>query len=126
MTIMRLIPILCFLTSFLLPSEALPQKLSDQRIRKIPNDKQSIYFEKGIFHNGKGVMSTPTTLKMMRHSITSASGEEARERLVFVFSTEAVPRTYGYFSGKKLYLDFLTQLLEVTFNFLQKQNLPNQ
>jgi hypothetical protein len=79
------------------------QDLMVERIRKISGTKKSLYFDKGIFHNG-----SPTgkaVLKKIRHSYVKRNGYE---RLVFDFSSDKLPRVYGHISGKekKLYLDF--------------------
>lgn len=79
------------------------QDLMSERIRKITGRKKSIYFNKGIFHNGGA--KSKSLLKAVRHSYTARLGYE---RIVFDFSTKQVPQIYGNISEreKKLYLDF--------------------
>jgi hypothetical protein len=89
------------------------QNLLDERIRRVSARKRSIYLESGIFHNGGPKRSSK--LKAIRHSF---SGKKGYERLVFDFTTENLPRIYGYISGnnKKLYLDLFTTDLPDALN----------
>ncbi len=89
------------------------QDLLKERIRKLSNNKTSIYIEKGIFHNG-GV-KTQSTLKSLRQSYNSKQGFE---RIVMDFSTNDVPRVYGHVSSndKKLYIDIFETSLAKEFN----------
>jgi hypothetical protein len=95
--------VLVFLNSF---SQA--QNLHDEKIRKITSRKRSIYFDKGIFHNGG--LKRKSQLKAVRHSFVEKRGYE---RLVFDFKTSKVPRVYGNVSmkNKKLYFDFFNTKL---------------
>ena len=79
------------------------QNLRNQRIRKISNKKQSIYFESGIFHNG--AVKQVSRLKAIRHSFSKA---KKYERVVFDFTTKNIPKLYGHISvlDRKIYLDF--------------------
>ncbi len=78
------------------------QNLMEERIRKIGGAKKGVYFEKGIFHNGKTFKET--NLKAIRHSYSSKTSSE---RVVLDFETNQVPRIYGYMTGaqKRIYLD---------------------
>lgn len=89
-------------------SSLLAQNLMTERIRKITPRKKSVYFSKGIFHNG-GVKG-PAILKAVRHSYTERTGYE---RIVFDFDSKEVPQIYGNISSKenKLYLDFFKSSL---------------
>lgn len=85
------------------------QDLMVERIRKISSTKKSVYFDKGIFHNG-----SPTgkaVLKKVRHSFVKRNGYE---RIVFDFSSNKLPRIYGHVAKgeKKLYLDFFKTNLD--------------
>lgn len=104
-----------FFLSFiaLFASSAFSQNLLEERIRRVSARKRSIYLESGIFHNG-GPKRT-SKLKAIRHSFSSKRGYE---RLVFDFTTEELPRIYGYISGnnKKLYLDLFTTDLPDALN----------
>ncbi len=84
------------------------QNLHHEKIRKITSRKRSIYFDKGIFHNGG--LRRKSQLKAVRHSYVSKRGYE---RLVFDFKTAKVPRIYGNVSMKenKLYFDFFNTSL---------------
>jgi hypothetical protein len=79
------------------------QNLLEERIRKIPDRKKSIYFDKGIFHNGGPKVASK--LKAIRHSYSERQGYE---RLVFDFESDQLPRIYGAVAGdeRKIYLDF--------------------
>lgn len=78
------------------------QDLLKERIRKLSNNKTSIYIEKGVFHNG-GV-KIASSLNSLRQSYNDKQGFE---RIVIDFSTNQVPKVYGYVSSeeKKLYID---------------------
>jgi len=95
--------ILCTLTLLLVSSFSYGQNLHDEKIRKITSRKRSIYFDKGIFHNGG--LKRRSELKAVRHSYVKKRGYE---RVVFDFKTAKVPRIYGTVSmkEKKLYFDF--------------------
>ena len=90
-----------FLSIFCLTS-SYAQDLFKERIRKLSNNKTSIYIEKGIFHNG-GVKIT-SSLKSLRQSYNPKQGFE---RIVIDFSTNQIPKIYGHISSdeKKMYLD---------------------
>ena len=79
------------------------QDLMKERIRKLSNNKTSIYIEKGIFHNG-GVKQE-SVLKSIRQSYNPKQGFG---RIVIDFSTNQIPKVYGHISSqdKKLYIDF--------------------
>ena len=105
---MRLFFKLLFIAVIILP-ESYAQNLLDERIRRLPARKKSIYLESGIFHNGG--LKHKSSLKSVRHHYSTQNGYE---RVVFDFATKKVPRVYGYIStnDRKLYLDlFDTQLL---------------
>ena len=87
----------------LLSFQIFSQDLMVERIRKISGNKKSLYFNKGIFHNG--APTGKATLKKVRHSYVKRNGYE---RIVFDFSSNKIPRIYGHISykEKKLYLDF--------------------
>lgn len=99
-----------FLTLILLCCSgiALSQDLLKERIRKLSNNKTSIYVEKGIFHNG-GV-KLDATLNSIRQSYNENQGYE---RIVIDFNTKSVPKIYGHISSvdKKISIDlFETKL----------------
>ncbi len=79
------------------------QDLLKERIRKLSNNKTSIYVEKGIFHNG-GVKQE-AILKSIRWSHPPKQGFE---RIVIDFNSNQIPKVYGHFSSqdKKLNVDF--------------------
>ena len=89
------------------------QDLLKERIRKLSNNKTSIYVEKGIFHNG-GV-KLQSTLKSLRQSYNPKQGFE---RIVIDFTTNEVPRIYGHISSdeKKMYLDIFETSLAKDFS----------
>lgn len=104
-----------FILYFLLVSEALffsnfssAQDLMKERIRKLSNNKTSIYIEKGIFHNG-GVKQE-SVLKSIRQSYNPKQGFE---RIVIDFSSNQIPKVYGHVSSadKRLYIDFFDTTL---------------
>ena len=84
------------------------QDLMKERIRKLSNNKTSIYIEKGIFHNG-GVKQE-SVLKSVRQSFNSKQGFE---RIVLDFNSNQVPKIYGHISAadKKLYIDLFETTL---------------
>ncbi|MBI2521602.1 MAG: hypothetical protein HYV97_14395 [Bdellovibrio sp.] len=71
-------------------------------IHKIPDRKKTIYFNRGIFHNGNKTQET--ALKAVRHSFYEKQGYE---RLVFDFESDKIPKIYGgLVDGKnQLHLD---------------------
>ncbi|NOT79495.1 MAG: hypothetical protein HOP07_10930 [Bacteriovoracaceae bacterium] len=89
------------------------QDLLKERIRKLSNNKTSIYVEKGIFHNG-GV-KLQSTLKSLRQSYNPKQGFE---RIVIDFTTNEVPKIYGHISSdeKKMYLDIFETNLAKDFS----------
>lgn len=89
------------------------QDLLKERIRKLSNNKTSIYVEKGIFHNG-GV-NLQSTLKSLRQSYNPKQGFE---RIVIDFTTNEVPKIYGHISSdeKKMYLDIFETNLAKDFS----------
>ncbi|MFG1482220.1 hypothetical protein ACRXCV_02060 [Halobacteriovorax sp. GFR7] len=100
---MNLLKVLLLITVFSLGHKAYSQDLLNERIRKIPDKKRSIFFNKGIFHSTNS--NTNSVLKSIRHGNGSSRGFE---RLVFDFETNEAPRVYGYKSEKenKIYVDF--------------------
>ena len=84
------------------------QDLMKERIRKLSNNKTSIYIEKGIFHNG-GVKQE-SVLKSVSQSFNSKQGFE---RIVLDFNSNQVPKIYGHISAadKKLYIDLFETTL---------------
>ena len=78
------------------------QDLLSERIRKLTGRKKSIYFDKGIFHNGNN--SGMSKLMKIRHNYSKTNGYE---RIVLDFSTKSVPRIYGHISSseRKIYVD---------------------
>jgi len=96
------------LLTLLLSGTSIAQDLLSERIRKLSGRKKSIYFDKGIFHNGN--TSSSSKLVKVRHNYSKRNGYE---RIVLDFSTNSVPRIYGHISSgeKKIYVDlFNTQL----------------
>lgn len=98
---------------FIFANTSFSQNLLNQRIRKINNKKQSIYFDNGIFHNGNE--NRPATIKALRHSYQRSKGFE---RVVVDFSSDALPRLYGHVSktDRKIYLDLFDTNLPENIN----------
>ncbi len=90
------------LLAILLTSSVSAQNLLQERIRRISSRKRSIYLDTGIFHNGGPKIQSK--LKAVRHSFSPKRGYE---RVVFDFTTNELPRVYGYISRdeNKLFLD---------------------
>ena len=90
------------ITTLLLSSSVSAQNLLQERIRRISPRKRSIYLDTGIFHNGGPKINSK--LKAVRHSYVAKRGYE---RVVFDFTTNELPRVYGYISRSenKLFLD---------------------
>jgi hypothetical protein len=115
--------ILLFQTILVSYSEA--QDLVKERIRKLSNNKTSVYIEKGIFHNG-GVKQE-AVLKSIRQSFNPKLGFE---RVVIDFNTNNVPKIYGHISSqdKMLYVDFFETSIAKEFqttgskHFVEKIN----
>ncbi|MCO4793595.1 MAG: hypothetical protein KC493_07780 [Bacteriovoracaceae bacterium] len=84
------------------------QDLLSERIRKLTGRKKSIYFDKGIFHNGS--TSSSSKLVKIRHNYSKKNGYE---RIVLDFETNSIPRVYGHISSseKKIYLDLFNTKL---------------
>ena len=97
---------------FLVPTVS-AQDLLAERIRKITPRKRSIYFNKGIFHNGG--IKQKSTLKAIRHSFSERVGYE---RIVFDYKTNKTPRIYGNMNSEenKIYLDFFNTELPKDIN----------
>lgn len=90
-----------FVFSFL----AFSQNLFKERIRKIPDRKKAIYLDSGVFHHlGSGKNAT---LNSIRNSFVAS---RKYERIVFDFSTNTVPRIYGFIDqkNKKLNMDIFS------------------
>ena len=89
-------------TTLLFCQSAFAQNLLQERIRRIPSRKRSIYLDTGIFHNG--APKKGSQLKAVRHNFSKRNGYE---RVVMDFETKELPRVYGYISREenKLYLD---------------------
>lgn len=102
---------------------AFAQDLLKERIRKLSNNKTSIYVEKGIFHNG-GV-KVQSTLKSLRQSYNPKQGFE---RIVIDFSTNQVPKIYGHISSedKKMYLDIFETNLAKDFKTVTNTRFINK
>jgi hypothetical protein len=84
------------------------QDLLSERIRKLSGRKKSIYFDKGIFHNGNN--SGTSKLMKIRHNFSKKNGYE---RIVLDFATKSVPRIYGHISSgeRKIYVDLFNTSL---------------
>jgi len=95
--------ILFVISIFLLMKNSMAQNLMDERIRKIQGRKTAIFLDKGIFHNGEVKMSS--SLSSLRHFYDKS---RKRERIVFDFGSEGIPRVYGLISraDRKIYIDF--------------------
>ncbi len=102
------------------------QDLLKERIRKLSNNKTSIYIEKGIFHNG-GVKQE-SILKSIRQSFNPKLGFE---RIVIDFNSTQIPKVYGHVNSleKRVYIDFFDttlakDLVSITSTkFVEKVNL---
>ncbi len=79
------------------------QDLLKERIRKLTTNKTSVYVEKGVFHNGAN--KTESSILSIRQNYSDKQGYE---RIVFDFSTNKVPKVYGYISSEtqKISIDF--------------------
>ena len=95
---------ICLILSVTFISNLYSQNLVEERIRKIPDRKKSVYLDGGVFHNG--MVKVKSKLIGIRHSYKRGA---KTERIVFDFSSAKVPRIYGYFSKKKkmLTIDFM-------------------
>jgi hypothetical protein len=92
-----------FVITMLCCEVALAQNLlSGERITRLSSRKKSIYLDTGIFHNGGP--KRKSKIKAIRHNYSKRLGYE---RVVMDFTTQELPRVYGYISQKerKLYLD---------------------
>ena len=78
------------------------QNLFQERIRKVTDQKTSIFLDKGIFHTGSN--KTKSTLKSIRQHYKKGS---KTERIVLDFKTNSIPRIYGHVSKgeRKMYID---------------------
>lgn len=101
------------LLTLLFTFSASAQNLLQERIRRISPRKKSIYLDTGIFHNGGPKLNSK--LKAVRHSYSTRTGYE---RVVFDFTTNELPRIYGYISREenKLYLDLFETDIPATLN----------
>lgn len=102
-----------FLFVIFMISPLLAQDLTGERIRKVISKKTSIYFDRGIFHNGS--FKNATSLKGIRHSYKAKDGSE---RIVFDFDGDKPPRFYGHVSGKDkiISIDFFDTKLPAKLN----------
>lgn len=75
------------------------QNLMKERIRLIHGSKKSVYWERGVFHNGNQKVNS--VLKKIRHSYKKS---KKTERVVFDFGTDLIPKVYGHFAGNELIL----------------------
>ena len=92
------------------------QSLFRESIRPIASTKKSIFLQKGIFHHNSQV-GGKTILKAVRHSHNASKGYE---RIVFDFSSNNIPKVYGYIgsSERRIYIDFFnTQLTDQINSF---------
>ena len=89
------------------------QNLLKERIRRIPSRKRSVYLDSGVIHNG--APKKTSKLKAIRHNYSKKLGYE---RLVLDFSTNELPRVYGFIASKekKLYLDLFKTDLPSSLN----------
>ena len=96
------------LSTLIFANKLFSQDLLKERIRKLSNNKTSIYIEKGVFHNG-GV-KLEAILKSIRQSFNPKLGYE---RIVIDFNSVQIPKVYGHISSddKKLYIDFFDTTL---------------
>lgn len=88
------------------------QNLFEERIRKVTDQKTSIFLDKGIFHTGSG--KTKSTLKSIRQHYRKKT---KTERVVLDFKTNNIPRIYGHVSKgeRKMYIDMFDTSLEKDF-----------
>lgn len=86
----------------LITSNTFSQNLFQERIRKVTDQKTSIFLDKGIFHTGSN--KTKSTLKSIRQHYKKGS---KTERIVLDFKTNSIPRIYGHVSKgeRKMYID---------------------
>lgn len=122
---MKFLHLVIILTQVFFSINLSAQDLLKERIRKLNNNKTSIYIEKGIFHNG-GVKQE-AVLKTIRQSFNPKLGYE---RVVIDFNSNQIPKVYGHISSedKKLHIDFfettITKDFQITGNkhFVEKTN----
>lgn len=105
---MRLIKFLSILTFLVGVWPVFGQSIFEERIRKIPAHKRSVYFEDGIFHNG--ATGSSSKLNSIRQHFSKKLGYE---RIVFDFSGNNVPKIYMNLNRKesKLYLDLFKTVM---------------
>lgn len=108
-----------FIILFVLCFNSYGQDLLQERIRKISSRKQSVFLNRGVFHNG--TQNNNSTLKAIRHHYSDKKGFE---RVVFDFEGKAVPRIYGHIDGanKKLYVDFFSTKMSDKMTSYGKSN----
>ncbi|TDJ08977.1 MAG: hypothetical protein E2O68_01070 [Deltaproteobacteria bacterium] len=94
---------------FLLQGNANAQNLMNAHIRKLQGRKTAVFLDKGIFHNGPVKISS--MLSSLRHNYDKS---RKRERIVFDFSSDQIPKVYGLISQseKKIYIDFFNTELK--------------
>jgi hypothetical protein len=90
------------------------QNLFNERIWKIPNRKKAIYLSNGVFHNISKVKKSKLT--QIRNRYVPKLGYE---RIVLDFSSNKVPRVYGYINTKK------SKLFMDIFNVELSSNIKN-
>ena len=98
--------------SILISSSVLSQNLFQERIRKVTDQKTSIFLDKGIFHTGSN--KAKSTLKSIRQKYRS---NIKTERIVLDFQTNYIPRIYGHVSKgeRKMYIDMFNTDLASSF-----------
>lgn len=106
--------VLCFL---MISVQSFGQNLFDERIRRLPERKLSVFLDRGIFHNGGPKVKS--TLKSIRHSYRKKDGFE---RVVFDFGTNKIPKVYGHISAneRKLYIDLFDTSLKKSISSFGK------
>ena len=88
------------------------QNLLEERIRKLSSDKQGIFLNKGIFHNG--MRSLESSINSIRYRYNE---KDDYERLVIDFKDNKIPRIYGNISShnKKIYISLFKTSLPGSF-----------
>lgn len=95
------------------------QNLNNEKIQKIVAKKRAIYLTSGVFHNGE--QKNTSSLKALRHSYAKSQGYE---RIVFDFTTDVIPKIYGYVAIKSgtIYVDLFNTSISEGISAFGKSN----
>jgi hypothetical protein len=113
---------ICFIVFLfsVLSTNSFSQNLFQERIRKVTDQKTSIFLDKGIFHTGSN--KTKSSLKSIRQHYRKGT---KTERIVLDFKTTSIPRIYGHMSKgeRKMYIDMFNTDLGESFATFGKSEL---